>query len=173
MIAASACAIVSSRGKIDKPDSTIYASLFNACYYWCVLNYRLSGYPLGCIPLNLGPISLGALPPNLLWLLEDQEATPFAAKLEYSSLMIALHDFGFASCSVFWVSRDCSWGYAETEWLHSQCCAYGCECSVYFSPSISFMRLQWPEANGRFLAPMVILAAGTGFLHCFIIVMVL
>ena len=37
---------------------------------WLLFNYRATGYPLGCVPLSIGPLHLGALPPNLAWSLD-------------------------------------------------------------------------------------------------------
>jgi len=43
---------------------------------WLLFNYLSTGYPLGCAPLHIGPIHLGAPPPNLVWALDRPDLTP-------------------------------------------------------------------------------------------------
>ena len=130
---------------------------------WLLVNYRSTGYPLGCVPLRIGPFAFGSPPPNLAWFLDRPNLSPYELATEVRVLAGALLRFGpclflplLALPGIFIAARQRRGPPFGVALL------CGTVAALYYAPSFSVMRVAWPEIGGRFLAPVVILIAVTG-----------
>ncbi len=130
---------------------------------WLLLNWSTTGYPLGCVPLSLGPLRLGTMPPNLEWMHDRPDLTPYDVRTELVALFTTLRFFGISMLlallgmpGVFSGARRPRPGRTLVLLVVLAICA------MYFSPSFSVARVGWAEVNGRFLTPAVLLLAVAG-----------
>jgi hypothetical protein len=131
---------------------------------WLVLNWRDSGYVLGCVPLTVGDIRLGEVPPNLRWLLENTYAwTPYRLAdeaLAFGNMLRMLMLPGVLLLFAVWALRA-QWRCRP--WLSAMAIAVAVAVVIqYFSPSFSVVRLGWAAGNGRFILPAVALLLAAG-----------
>ena len=132
---------------------------------WLVFNYQITGFPLGCVPLSIGPLTLGAMPPSLVWFFDRPDLNPYSFASELSSLFLALNGLKFSimlpllGIAGFIINLRRK----EPEYLLTALMSFTVV-ALYFSPSFSVIRLEksWVLVNGRFLVPGLVLLATAG-----------
>ncbi len=130
---------------------------------WFLYNYTITGYPLGCTPLSLGPITLGKAPPNLAWFLNRPDLRPYKISSELNALLHALTIYGpCLLLSVLGIP-----GLLRGVWHRSSIHLLGValmlsSALLFFSPSFSVIRLVWPGTIGRFIVPIIVLPSVMG-----------
>jgi hypothetical protein len=130
---------------------------------WLLFNYMATGYPLGCIPLSIGPLHLGAAPPNLAWALGPSGRPSYTFVTEAKALCEALGLYGFTLCLIVLGLPGIALRVRQGRGKYVLALlAIASIMALYFAPSFTPVRLGWPRVNGRFLAPAVILMAVAG-----------
>jgi hypothetical protein len=130
---------------------------------WLLFNCLTTGYPLGSVPVSIGPIHLGAAPPNFVWFMDRPDLTPYRLFPEIRALYHGLERFQLSLLLSLLGIAGLLWGVWRRRPGHVL--AFVLMASVaayYFSPSFAVIRLGWDWHNGRFLAPIVILSAAGG-----------
>ncbi|MDD5483703.1 MAG: hypothetical protein PHP98_08650 [Kiritimatiellae bacterium] len=130
---------------------------------WLLYNFVATGFPLGSIPFQIGPLKLGEAPPNLLWFLDRPDLEPYRLRSELIALMRALMHYG----PTILLSALGIPGLAAALWRRSAVhilglCLIMVSAALFFSPSFAVVRLGWAGVNGRFLVPLVVLPAVMG-----------
>lgn len=127
---------------------------------WLIFNFYISGYPLGCVPVNIGKFVIGALPPNLIWFFARPDILPYTFSSEFTATFFAVVYFGISltlvALSIPGFIRNFAANFHESllKLIFS-----GTVLALYFSPSFSVIRHGWAFINGRFIAPAIILFA--------------
>lgn len=128
---------------------------------WLLFNYISTGYPLGSIPLSIGPIHLGAPPPSLIWYLDRPDITPYKFSVEARAMYQSLHPFGLTLLLPLLGIPGFLLGVVQRRYRYILVFIIIASITgFYFSSSFSVVRLGW--LTGRFLAPAIILITATG-----------
>jgi hypothetical protein len=126
---------------------------------WLLANFFQCGYPLGTIPITIFQFRLSLITPNLAWFFDRPDLRPYQLSSELHAFFqtfnkltlpsIAAVSLGLIQACV--MVRNYSWVVALS------IATVFAAIFNYFQPSFSLVRLVWPDCNGRFLAPALIL----------------
>jgi hypothetical protein len=137
----------------------LWFCLFSApILQWLIFNFYISGFPLGCTPVRLGNLILGALPPNLEWYFDRPDLLPYHFWEELQAFIMSTCRFGFTLVILLISMIGFFWEiFRRPAESVLKCSLISVVLLLHFSPSFSAIRLGWPWLNGRFLAPAILL----------------
>ncbi len=130
---------------------------------WLGFNYWATGYPLGCIPLRIGPLHLGAMPPNLALAVGSPTKLAYDFAGEEKALSAAVATYGFTLLLIVLGLPGIALRVRQFQRRYVLAfLAIVAVLGLYFSPWFTPVRLGWAGVNGRFLTAALVLIAAAG-----------
>ncbi|EKD82727.1 MAG: hypothetical protein ACD_39C01131G0002 [uncultured bacterium] len=158
VMAALVAAILLYRRSVSKRSLSLSLLIFaGPVTPWLLFNYSASGYILGCVPLKIGSVVLGKIPPSLEWFFDRPDLSPYSVVSEIFALMQTLSASGFMILLAILALPGFVRALRTID-LKLLICLFNIitVLVLYYSPSFSVIRLWWAKVNGRFLISALI-----------------